>query len=70
MSDGDMEIMRVRKGALIVMRAWRTTINIYKLLENTVVNDVVSVEYDNDSTKLWNMCLDHLNEREMMNFIR
>lgn len=39
--------MKVRKGALNLMRANRTTCNIYKLLGNIVVGDVASVEFDN-----------------------
>jgi transposase InsO family protein len=65
-SDGDRDILKVSKGALTVMRAKRTAGNIYKLLGNTVVGDVASVESDNDATKLWHLRLGHLSERGMM----
>lgn len=44
--------MKVNKGALNVMRARRTAGNIYKLLWNTVVDDIASLESDNDASKL------------------
>lgn len=47
-SDGDNDIIKVRKSALIMMRAC----NIYKLLENIDVHDVASVKSNNDATKL------------------
>lgn len=43
-SDEDMDIIKVRKGALIVMRAKSIVGNIYKLLRNFIVGDVASVE--------------------------
>lgn len=58
--------MMVNNGVLIVMRLKKTTSNIYKLLGNTVVGYVASVESDNDATKLYNMCLGYLSERGMM----
>jgi hypothetical protein len=65
-SDGDMDILKVSKGALTVMKAKSTAGNIYKFLGNTVVCDVALVEPDNDATKLWRLRLSHLSEREMM----
>lgn len=53
---------------VLVIITRRTTCNIYKLLRNIVVGDVTLVEYDNDTTKCWHMCLDHLNECGLMEF--
>ena len=61
-SNGDMDIMKVNKGALTMTRARRTASNIYKLLGSTVAGDIVSTESNNDAA----MCLDHLNEFGMM----
>lgn len=41
--DRDMEIIKVSKGALIVMRVRRTACNIYNLSRNIVVGDVAIV---------------------------
>lgn len=49
-SDGYRDIMKVNKGSFNAMRARRTTCNIYKLLENLIVCDVVSIKSDNDAT--------------------
>lgn len=65
-SDRDMDIMKVNNGALTMMREMKTSGNIYKLLRNTLMVDVASIEFDNDTTKLWHMRLSHLNERVMM----
>lgn len=51
MSNGDRDIMKVKKGILYVMRANRITYNIYKLLGNNVIGDVASIEFDNDASK-------------------
>lgn len=48
----NMDFMKVRKGALIVMREMRNASNIYKVLGNTIVGYVVSSEFDNDAAKL------------------
>ena len=67
MFGGDMDILKVNKGSLTtVMRAKGSTSYIYKLLENIVVGDVASVEFDNDAIKLQHMCLGYISESEMM----
>lgn len=44
--DGDMEIVKVNKGSLEVMRAYKIMSNIYKLLGSIVVDDVMFGVYD------------------------
>lgn len=65
-SDGDRHITRVRKDAMILMRAKGTSTNIYKLLGSKFMGDITYVETDNDETKLWHMRFNHLNERGMV----
>lgn len=65
-SDGDKYIMMVSKGTLTLMRARGIVGNIYKLLENNVVGDVTSIKPDSDTTKLWNIRLNHLMECGMI----
>ena len=65
-SDYDREILRVTKGVLTVMKVKQTMKNIYKLLENIVVDGAAAVESDHDNCiKLWHMHLGHLSERGM-----
>lgn len=52
MSNGDMDIIKVINDVLIVIKIRRTAYNIYKLLGNTVVDDVASIKSDKDVTKL------------------
>ncbi|RDX68405.1 hypothetical protein CR513_52613, partial [Mucuna pruriens] len=51
-----MKLMKVTlkasKGALTMMKVKKTIGNIYKLLENTTIGGVASVELDDDTTKL------------------
>ena len=61
-----MDIIKVIKYSLNVMRSRRTEGNIYKLLGSIVVGDVALVESDNDAAKLCYMRQNHLNERGMM----
>lgn len=49
--DGDMDIMKIYKGALMIMREKTIVGNIYKLLESIVVSDVVPFEYGNATPK-------------------
>lgn len=51
-SDQNKGIMKVSKGDLIVMRANKTTNNIYKILWSIDIGDIASFEYDNYGTKL------------------
>ncbi|KAL0387501.1 UNVERIFIED_CONTAM: Retrovirus-related Pol polyprotein from transposon TNT 1-94 [Sesamum radiatum] len=64
-ADEDRETIRIVKGALTVMKGKITAGNIYKLLGNTVVGGVHSVDSCDDNTKLWHMRLGHLSERGM-----
>lgn len=65
-SEGDRDILKVDKGALTLIRAKKTTSNIYKLLHCTIAGNVALVELDDDATKLWQRSLDHLSECGMM----
>lgn len=47
--------MKVSKGVLIGMRSRRNTGNVYKLLGNIVIGDVVSFESYNDVMKVIHM---------------
>ncbi|KAE8655753.1 Retrovirus-related Pol polyprotein from transposon TNT 1-94 [Hibiscus syriacus] len=58
----DREIIRIVKCALTVMKDKMTVGNIYKLLGSTVVGGVHSVEFCDDTTKLWHMRLAYLSE--------
>ncbi|KAK4411836.1 Retrovirus-related Pol polyprotein from transposon TNT 1-94 [Sesamum angolense] len=62
----DRETIRIVKGALIVKKGKITAGNIYKLLGNTVVDGVHSVNSFDDNTKLWHMRLGHLSEHGMI----
>ncbi|KAL0440731.1 UNVERIFIED_CONTAM: Retrovirus-related Pol polyprotein from transposon TNT 1-94 [Sesamum radiatum] len=61
--DKDRETTRIVMGALTMMKGKITAGNIYKLLGNTVVSGVHSVDSCDDNTKLWHMRLGHLSER-------
>lgn len=61
-----MDIIKVSKGTLTMVIIKRIVDNIYILLGNNVVGDVVSVEFDNDVIKLWHMRLGYLRECGMM----
>ncbi|KAL0293416.1 UNVERIFIED_CONTAM: Retrovirus-related Pol polyprotein from transposon TNT 1-94 [Sesamum radiatum] len=63
--DEDRETIRIVKGALTVMKGKIIAENIYKLLGNTVVGGVHSVDSCDDNTKLWHMRLGHLSEHGM-----
>ncbi|KAK4388608.1 Retrovirus-related Pol polyprotein from transposon TNT 1-94 [Sesamum angolense] len=56
-ADEDRKNIRIVKGALTVMKGKIITGNIYKLLGNTVVGGVHSVDSCDDNTKLWHMRL-------------
>ncbi|KAL0328157.1 UNVERIFIED_CONTAM: Retrovirus-related Pol polyprotein from transposon TNT 1-94 [Sesamum calycinum] len=64
-ADEDRETIRIVKGALTGMKGKITTGNIYKLLGNTVVGGVHSIDSCDDNTKLWHTRLGHLSERGM-----
>lgn len=57
------------KGDLIVMRANKTTNNIYKILGSIDIGHIASFEYDNDGTKLLYMRHSHLSKCVMMKLI-
>lgn len=64
--DGDNGITKVNKGALALKREKRITCNIYKLVYNSVVGDIVSTEFDNYAIKLRHMHHSHLSECKIM----
>jgi hypothetical protein len=55
-------VMKVTKGAMIVMKGQKNSKNIYKLLESRVVGGIASVEFDSNCTVLWHMRLGHMSE--------
>ncbi|KAL0286682.1 UNVERIFIED_CONTAM: Retrovirus-related Pol polyprotein from transposon TNT 1-94 [Sesamum angustifolium] len=61
-TDEDRKTIRIVKGALTVMKEKITAGNVYKLLGNTIVGGVYSVNSCDDNMKLWHMILDHLSE--------
>uniref|UniRef100_A0A2N9FI38 Uncharacterized protein n=1 Tax=Fagus sylvatica TaxID=28930 RepID=A0A2N9FI38_FAGSY len=57
-------IMKVSKGAMVVMTSQKISSNVYKLLGNTILGGVVAVaESEDDDTLLWHMRLGHMSER-------
>jgi hypothetical protein len=62
----ESRVMKVTKGAMVVMKGQKSSKNIYKLLGNTVVGGIASVESDSDCTILWHMQLGHMSERGML----
>ena len=69
-TDDDREIIKICKGALIVMKGKRTKENIYILLGSTIVGGVHYAESSDDSTKLWHMRLGHMSERGMVELLK
>jgi hypothetical protein len=59
-------IMKMTKGAMVVMKGQKSSKNIYKLLGSTVVNGIAAVEFDLDCTILWHMRLGHMSELGML----
>jgi hypothetical protein len=59
-------VMKVVKGAMIVMKGEKNSKNIYKLLRNTFVGGAPFVEFESDNTILWHMRLGHMGERGML----
>uniref|UniRef100_A0A2N9FA25 Integrase catalytic domain-containing protein n=1 Tax=Fagus sylvatica TaxID=28930 RepID=A0A2N9FA25_FAGSY len=60
------EIMKVSKGAMVVMTGQKISSNVYKLLGNTILGGVAAVaESEDDDTLLWHMRLGHMSERGM-----
>ena len=59
-------LMKVSKGAMVVMKGQKVEGNIYKLLGNTIVGRAAAVtESEQDDTFLWHMRLGHMSERGM-----
>jgi hypothetical protein len=61
-----VKVMKVTKGAMVMMKGQINSKNIYKLLESTVVSGITSVESESDCTVLWHMWLGHMSERGML----
>jgi hypothetical protein len=59
-------VMKVTKGAMVVMKEQKNSNNIYKLLESTVVGGIASVESKFDCTILWHMRLGHMSEQGIL----
>uniref|UniRef100_A0A2N9FA36 CCHC-type domain-containing protein n=1 Tax=Fagus sylvatica TaxID=28930 RepID=A0A2N9FA36_FAGSY len=59
-------IMKVSKGAMVVMTGQKISSNVYKLLGNTILGGVAAIaESEDDDTLLWHMRLGHMSERGM-----
>uniref|UniRef100_A0A2N9FQZ7 Integrase catalytic domain-containing protein n=1 Tax=Fagus sylvatica TaxID=28930 RepID=A0A2N9FQZ7_FAGSY len=59
-------IMKISKGAMVVMIGQKISSNVYKLLGNTILGGVAAVaESEDDDTLLWHMRLGHMSERGM-----
>jgi hypothetical protein len=59
-------VMKVTKGAMVVMKEQKNSNNIYKLLESTVVGGIASVESKFDCTILWHMRLGHMSKQGIL----
>jgi hypothetical protein len=59
-------VIKVTKGAIVMMKGQKSSKNIYKLLGNIVVGGITSVEFEFDSTILWDMRLGHMSEQGML----
>jgi hypothetical protein len=56
-------IIKVSKGAMVVMTGQKISSNVYKLLGNTILGGVAAVaESEDDDTLLWHMRLGHMSE--------
>jgi hypothetical protein len=62
-------VMKVTKGAMVVMKGQKNSKNIYKLLESTVIGGIASVESDSDCIVLWHIRLGHMSERGMLELV-
>jgi hypothetical protein len=59
-------IMKLTKGAMVVMKGQKNSKNIYKLLGSTVVGGVASVDFEFDCTVLWHIRLGHMGEQGIL----
>jgi len=70
---GEGGVLKVSKGALIVMKGQRKTANLYVLQGTTVIGDAAVVSNtlsDDDVTKLWHMPIGHMSENGMTELSR
>ena len=54
MSEGG-GVMKLTKGAMVVMKGQKSLKNIYKVLASTIVSKIASVESESDCIVLWHM---------------
>ena len=59
-------VIKVTKGAMVVMKGQKSSKNIYKLLGSTVVGGIAIVESDVYCIVLWHMRLGHMSERGLL----
>ena len=64
--NSEVRVIKITKGAIVVMRGEKRIKNIYKLLGSTVVGGIAFVESESDCTVLWHMQLGHISERCML----
>ena len=55
-------VMKVTKGAMIVMKGHKSSKNIYKQLGSTVVGGIAFVEFNSDCIVLWHLQLGHMSQ--------
>ena len=70
---GEGRALKVRKGALIVMKGQKRTANLYVLQGTTIIGDVVVASKsmtDCDVTRLWHMRLGNMSENGMTELSR
>ena len=64
---GEGGVLKISKGALIVMKGHQKTTMLYVLQGSTVIGDVVVASRSlsgDDITKLWHICLRHVSEND------
>ncbi|KAG8474612.1 hypothetical protein CXB51_031249 [Gossypium anomalum] len=62
-------VLKISKGSPIVMKGQRKTVKLYVLQGSTVTGDAAvasSSLSDDDITKIWHMCLEHMSENGMV----
>jgi hypothetical protein len=59
-------VIKVTKGAMVVMKGQINSKNIYKLLGSRIIGGIASVESKSDCTVLWHMWLGHMSEWGML----
>ena len=70
---GEGGVLKISKGALVVMKGHQKTAMLYVLQASIVTRDAAVTSCslsEDDITKLWHMCLGHMNENAMAELSR